>query len=326
MRGFAGSHLARTILQNTDWEVLSLERLSAKTSGIDREGKATIGTLPDRLADIPADRIQRFYHDFRAPLQDSLLADIGHVDYVIHNGAEVHAIRSLTDPRSFVQSNTVGAFNMLEAARKLKVRKFIFTSSAEVFGPAAPNEYHDEDAPLNPSNPYSAAKAGAEMLCRSYFKSFHVPVNIVRTMNMFGPMQDVTKFVPMVIKKAMMGETLKVDTRGNHQIGERQWIPISDYVDALLFILENGKAGEAYNVSGTEMNNLGVAEQVDFYTRPEYRVKTEFVEAPATHDMRYAINDFKLRSLGWAGSGEVALDLYFKNTVQWYLEHPEWLT
>ena len=244
--GFAGSHLVRTILKQTDWDVLSLERLSSKTQEMDREGKmAPAG--PNRLTDVSGDRFSRHYHDFRAPLQDELLTEMGNVDYIIHNGAEVHAIRSLTDPQSFVQSNTIGVFNMLEAARKLNVSRFIYTSSAEVFGPAKLNKSHAEDDALNPSNPYSAAKAGGEMLCRAYFKSYGLPINIVRTMNMFGETQDLTKFVPLVVKKALTHELLKVHVRDLEfpiypEIGSRQWIYIANYVYALFFILAMGTA------------------------------------------------------------------------------------
>lgn len=305
-------------MNQTDWTVLSLERLSSKTWDVDREGKLT-SVGPIRLSDFPAERFSRHYHDFRAPLQDELLSELGQVDYIIHNGAEVHAIRSLTDPRSFVQSNTVGVFNMLEAARKLNVARFIYTSSAEVFGPAKLGRSHNEESALNPSNPYSAAKAGGEMLCRAYFKSFGLPVNIVRTMNMFGETQDLTKFVPLVVKKALTQELLKIHVRGLDdypvfpEVGSRQWIYIGNYVYALFFILTVGVAGEAYNVAGDEKDNLQIVELVNEFLPKAYHVKYEFVEAPHTHDMRYNISDGRLKALGY--NPPVSFDEGFEKTV-----------
>src|SRR5579859_1760394 len=325
--GFVGFHLVHEILRRTDWDIVSLERLSNRTPSIDREGKVT-GVLPTRA--MPSNpRYTRVYHDFRAPLTDTILQDLGDVDYIIHNGAEVHAIRSLTDPRSFVESNAIGVFNLLEAARKLHVRNFIYTSSAEVLGAAPEGVSHSEDSPLNPSNPYSAAKAAGEMLCHSYFKSFRVPVMIARTMNLFGPTQDVTKFVPMAIKKGLNGETLKYHVRGLCQhpifpeVGSRQWIHVSHYVDALLFLLEHGVAGEAYNIAGFEQSNLDIIEKLNFILPHTKQIKAEPIEAPATHDMRYNISDEKIRNLGWSGISFWAE--HFKSTVNWYLEHPECL-
>lgn len=306
--GFAGSHLVRDIVSR-GWSVISLERLSSKTFDVDREGVGIAAISSNRLSNLP---IRRVYHDFRAPLSDELLSEIGGIDYIVHNGAEVHAIRSLTDPLSFVQSNAVGVFNMLEAARKLKVRKFIYTSSAEVFGSAPNSLSHNEDDALNPSNPYSAAKAGGEMLCRAYAKSFGLDINIVRTMNMFGESQDLTKFVPMVINKAKTGEVLKVHVRGQ-EVGSRQWIYIANYVDALLFLLEKGEFGEAYNIAGLEKNNLEIVRLVNTHLNPRLNVQTELIEAPATHDMRYNMRDSKLRSLGWTPL--VPFDEGFRKTV-----------
>lgn len=319
--GFVGFHLVQEIMKTTDWEIVSLERLSNRTPNIDREGK-TAGVAPSRVLPIESPRYTRVYHDFRAPLTDIVLEDIGPIDYIVHNGAEVHAIRSLTDPRSFVESNAVGVFNMLEAARKLQVKKFIYTSSAETLGLAPNKTSHSDDAALNPSNPYSAAKAAGEMLCRSYFKSFKVPTIIIRTMNLFGQTQDVTKFVPMAIKKGMTGEVLKIHKRGS-EIGSRQWIHVSNYVDALLFLLRNGVSGESYNIAGLELNNLMLVKSLNKLLPYQNRIQFELTEAPPTHDIRYNISDQKIRALGWKAPNSWYNT--FRDTVQSYLEHPEWL-
>lgn len=319
--GFVGFHLVQRLLRSTDLDIVSLERLSSRTPNIDREGRLA-GIVPIRSLPSKSPRYTRVYHDFRAPLTDTVLEDIGNIDYIIHNGAEVHAIRSLTDPRSFIESNAVGVFNMLEAARKLKVDKFIYTSSAEVFGLAPNKTSHSEDAALNPSNPYSAAKAAGEMLCHSYFKSFQVPIVIARTMNLFGPTQDVTKFVPMAIKKGMDKEVLKIHVRGQ-EIGSRQWIPVSNYIDALLFLLMNGVAGQAYNIAGLELNNLMLVKNLNQILPFGSKIQFEIVEAPPTHDIRYNISDHKIRELGWHAPN--SWYTAFAETVKFYLEHPVWL-
>jgi dTDP-glucose 4,6-dehydratase len=301
-KGFVGYHLVKEIVRKTDWNVISLERLP--------HGK-------DRLEGIP--RITRFYHDFRAPLSSDLIAALGKIHIIIHNGAEVHAIRSLTDPQSFVQSNVVGVFNMLEAARKLHVQKFIYTSSAEVFGAAKENESHSEDVALNPSNPYSAAKAGGEMLVKSYVKSFGIPAVIVRSMNMFGEFQDNTKFVPMAIKKILLNEVLKIHV--GEKPGSRQWIHIDDYVNALLFLLTHGEIGESYNVAGTTKNNFEISAAIGDCLGRDPRI--ESIQAPPSHDLRYSISDVKLRTMGW--QARIPFDGGLARTVKWYEKNQGWL-
>lgn len=276
--GFTGRHLVHEILKNTDWEIVTLERLSSHT-GIEQNSRVT-----------------SLYHDFRAPLQDSLLAEIGHIDYIIHNGAEVHAPRSVIEPLKFVQSNAVGTFNMLEAARKLKPRRFIYVSSSEVFGESKPGESFSEDAPLNPGTPYAATKAAGEVLCQSYFKSFRVPVNIVRPVNIFGQGQDEKKFIPGLVRKINNHETISIHVHGA-KVSSRQWIHVTDYVRSLLFILKNGNVGEAYNIPGTERNNFQIVELIA--SELEHSAAVEFIENPTFNALQIRVSGQKLENMGW---------------------------
>lgn len=277
--GFTGRHLVYEILKNTDWRIVTLERLSSHT------------------ADYPS-RVIPFYHDFRAPLQDSLLAEIGHIDYIIHNGGEVHAPRSLAEPLKFVQSNAVGTFNMLEAARKLDVRRFIYVSSSEVFGESRTGESFSEDSSLNPGTPYAASKAAAESLCQAYFKSFRVPVNIVRPVNIFGQGQDEKKFIPSLAAKIKAGEEIPVHVSPEGVGSSRQWLHVSDYASALLFILESGNAGETYHVTGTELRIDDLISAVAHVLEPlKYHVR--LTPAPIGAILQLRITGQKLRNLGW---------------------------
>lgn len=314
--GHAGSVLVERILEQTNWHVFTLERLS--------NGLLYDNTF-DRLAKVRYElRLRRLYHDFRAALPPWLLDVLEGVDFIVHNGAEVHAIRSLTNPELFVQANTLGVFNMLEAARALRPKVFLYTSSAEVFGPKPPNSAHMENSSLNPSNPYAASKAAGEMLVKAWHRTFDVPTIITRTMNLFGKKQQVSKFVPMVLAKALAGETVKVHVGADGQPGTRQWMYVEDYVDALLFLLQNGKVGEAYNIAGYLRNNFDVIRTIAIVSN--LQISTLPVDVSIhhkAHDLHYRIDDPKIRRMGWKPNW--GFDSAIRETVDWYLANKEWL-
>lgn len=312
--GHAGAFLVEHLLKSTDYEVVSLERLR-------------VHGAPDRLAHVNLDmkRYSRFFHDFRAPLPTAFLRHMTKkTKYIIHNGAEVHAIRSLTDPGSFVQSNVIGTENMLEAARVIKPEKFIYTSSAEVLGPALPGTSCEEDAALFPSNPYSATKATGEMLCRCYYRSFGVPTIITRTMNIFGERQQVTKSVPMFLKKILNGEIINLHVGANGEQGTRQWMYVESYVDALHCIMERGKIGEVYHVAGEEKSNLEIANTIAQISG--YEIKTQLIDVSIhhkAHDLRYSMSGWRLGHLGWILPFSFLEGM--EKTVKWTMQNPEWL-
>lgn len=314
--GHAGSFLLERILNKTDWDVISVERLGYQNA-LDRRAHLNLEQFGTRF--------QRLHHDFRAPLPDWFISSMeGKLEYVIHNGAEVHAIRSLTEPRNFVMANILGTFNMLEAARGLKPRKFIYTSSAEVLGPANPGASHSEDSALFPSNPYSATKAGGEMLVHAYHRSFAVPTIITRTMNIFGERQQITKSVPMFLKKILNREEVPLHVGPHSKFGSRQWMYVESYVDSLMFLLANGAVGETYHVAGEEKSNLEIATTIAGIAQIPLIPKLVNVEVfHKAHDLRYSISDKKIREIGW--KPPIGFDEGINKTVRWTMENREWL-
>lgn len=309
--GHLGAALAGAVIERTNWGVVALERLPQAGA-------------PDRKAHLPAGRIRRLYHDFRAPLSDALLKEAGEVAYIVHAGAEVHALRSLENPALFVQSNVIGTFNVLEAARKLQPKSFLYVSSAEVLGPAPEDRRCGEDDTLCPANPYAAAKAAGEMLVRSYQRSFGVPAQIVRTMNLFGERQQASKFIPMVLVRLLENKTIPIHVGPDGRSGSRQWMYVGAFADALLYLLQHGTPGQVYHAAGEEKTNaeivalladcLGVAantESVD--------VSVHF---PA-HTLRYAISGERLAGLGW--QQPVGFSEALMQTAFWTVAHPEWM-
>lgn len=228
-------------------------------------------------------------YDIRSPLSTTRWA-LDPVDYIVHLAADVHAVRSLKEPGAFIQSNIVGTFNLLEAARALKPKKFVYMSTAEVLG-GRDEGYSKEDDPLRPSNPYAATKAAGELLAYSYFKAFEIPVVIVRTQNLNGPTQiDESKFIPMVRKMLLAGEEIQIHTK-NNKPGVRQWITGEEFVRELLRLVESGVPGETYHVVGEEKTNLQVAQEVA--DKMNLTMRYRLVPQSASHEWRYALRSTK---------------------------------
>lgn len=309
--GFVGSHIIERIIHETDWNVISLDRLTYA------------GNLK-RLAHLPAYRLKIIHHDFREPLGDELLKDLDGVEYIVHNGAETHVKRSFANPDIFMQSNVTGTFNVLEAARKLQPNKFLYTSTDEVFGPAMHGQLFIETDPLVPSNPYSASKAAGEMLVRSYWKSFELPAIITRTENMFGEWQNPEKFVPMTVKNLLYGYKVLIHMSPKAEVGSRQWLHAGVQASAILFLLGKGVPGEVYNIAGTSHSNLKIAKIIadilDVGLTPYY--VNAYVEFPA-HDLHYGIDGRKIREMGWKPPLEFADS--FSRTVLWMKDNTDWL-
>ena len=209
---------------------------------------------------------------------------------------------------------------MLEAARRIKPKKFIYLSSAEAVG-ATSTESLEEDAVMKPSNPYAAAKAAGEMLVRTYFLSFAVPALMVRTMNIFGEQQDTSKFLPATIKKILNDEMVicHVDKNGNS--GSRHWMYVGELVKAIVNVLERGTAGEVYHIVGPEFTNDEIIQMASSVLGKNLRL--EYKQPGPSHDMRYSIRDTKLDSSFYQLMGTTSAMI---DTINWYAEHREWLT
>lgn len=303
--GFVGSWLIEEILASTDWDIYSLERITPRMNAL------------GALAFSP--RIHRIYHDFRAEIPKRILDECEGVDYIIHNGAEVHGLRSLENPAMFIHTNVMGTFNMLEAARVLKPRKFLYVSSAEAVGSAPAPLSYDENVTLRPSNPYAAAKASGEMLVRSYQQSFGINADIVRSMNIFGERQDTSKFLPAVIKKILNGDRVQCHVDAHGVSGSRHWIYVRTLVEAILRVLQL-EWSNTYHIVGPEITNLKVIQLVaNILNRP---VNIQTVQPGPSHDMRYSIRDTKLPPSVYDASFTIN-DLV--HTIMWYSMNPEWL-
>ena len=276
--GFSGSHIADYIAANTDWDIVVLDCL-------------TYAGKMENLSHVPANRLQFIRWDFGFQLTDDVLDSIGKVDYIIHAGAETHVTNSLRDPAPFIYSNVVGTFNMLEAAKILSPKKFLYVSTDEVFGASlAP---HKEDDILNPSNPYSATKAAGELLVRTYQECFDMPCLITRTTNIFGTRQHPEKFIPMTIEKIRSGES--IDIHAGRSIGSRQWIHASDQASALIFLLQSEQVKDTFHIAGERRSNLEVANALG---ATNTRIVNPYDTYP-NHDLHYALDDSKIRALGW---------------------------
>ena len=308
--GFAGAHIAEEMISQGH-SVVSLDCL-------------TYAGRLDRLAHLPRNKVKAVWCDFSHPISDGVLKEVGNVDYIIHNGAESHVMRSFQNPRVFAMSNIIGTLNVLEAARKLEPDKFIYVSTDEVFGPATQIPFVESD-PLRPTNPYAATKASGEFLVNAYFRSFGMPAIITRTMNMFGERQHPEKCVPLMIKKILRGEPVTIHARETELqwvSGSRHWLHARNQANALGFLLKHGVPGEKYNIGGEKHTNLEIyqiiARTIGVLAQHEWGAALGPI-----HDFSYALDDAKIKSMGW--KPPFAFEPSLRATVEWTAKHPEWL-
>lgn len=314
--GFAGAHICEHVLHNTDLDVIVLDRISYAGS---------LERLRDTRRDFP-ERLRFVFHDFRAAYPPSVLAALAGTRYVIHNGGETHVERSLQDAVPFVESNVLGTLHTLQAARQLEVERFIQVSTDEVHGPAPQGVDFEEDAPIKPSNPYSASKAGGEAIAYSFWRSYKLPVIISRTMNLFGERQHPEKFIPMTLRKALSGDEVTIHGTRDGRIGQRKWLHARNQADGLLFLLRHGALGETYHIAGEERDNLQIAQAIaEALDRPLYYKIVDFHSSRPGHDLRYSLSDAKLRGLGWKAPVPFAESL--RRMVEWTVkpENLHWL-
>jgi|JI10StandDraft_1071094.scaffolds.fasta_scaffold01143_31 dTDP-glucose 4,6-dehydratase len=334
--GFVGHHMVEHILKNTDFDIVGIDSLSYS------------GSL-DRLRDIQIDPFHhpRFTHigyDFRQPAGPNLIKELARVTHVLHMGAESHVDRSITDPMSFVTANVVGTTNMLELARGLpNLELFIYFSTDEVFGPVPLDPSypgHKEDAVHNPKNPYAATKSAGEQMVTSFANTYGMPCIITRQMNIFGERQHPEKFIPKVIRSVMNGETVPIHaTPDRKQAGMRHYIHARNVADAHMFLLKNTpwtKAApghvDSYHIVGErEVDNLMLAQMIEGFVKElapaakglAYEM-VDFHSSRPGHDLRYALDGGKMKSLGWQPPKNFEESL--RKTVEWSLANKDWLT
>ncbi|ALM10256.1 MAG TPA: NAD-dependent epimerase [Candidatus Peribacter riflensis] len=324
--GFIGHHFAEGILKkHPDWKLIGLSKIDSAS------------TL-HRLTDIAlwskqfAGRVEFVYHDLRAPVNPYVANRIGPVNYIFHLAASTHVDRSIEYPMEFVMDNVVGTGNLLDYARTLDgLELFSYFSTDEVFGPAPEGVAYKEWDRYKASNPYAATKAGGEELAYSYFNTFGLPVVITHTMNVFGERQHPEKFIPKVINAALHGERLFVHSDPSRtKAGTRFYVHARNVAAAMLFLIEQHEKG--FPVLGDKFNIVGEKE-VDNLTLAQFIAKTvgkelkyelvDFHSSRPGHDLRYALDGTKLREMGFQYPKTFEQSL--EKTVQWYVEHPDWL-
>jgi len=303
--GFIGSHFVRRVLaRHPHVEVTVLDKLTYA------------GNLAN-LAEVADHPRYRFVH---GDISDPQVVDavVRTADAIVNFAAESHVDRSIDEPDAFIQTDIHGTFTLLEAARQHGTARFLQISTDEVYGDVQAGLAGEAD-PVRPSSPYSASKAGADLLVGAYQATYGVPAMITRTTNNFGPNQYTEKVIPLFITNALDGVPLPIYGDG-HQ--SREWLFVIDHCDALELVLERGEPGQTYNIgSGFELENLELARRVlDLAGRPSSLV--EHVEDRPGHDRRYAVDWGRLRSLGW--QPEHRFDAALAATVEWYRGHPEW--
>lgn len=335
--GFVGSHALRHVLVNTDWDVIC--PVSYAHQGLpERIGVAMSGANGEIVLDWMK-RVSTVYHDLRAqPYEHSpTWASVGHVDYIWNIAAESHVDRSIDEPIPFIRSNVDLALAIAEVSRMLEPEMILHMSTDEVYGPAAPGQFHAEWDAIRPSNPYSASKACQEAILYSYWRTYGLPLVVTNTMNIIGETQAPEKYMPKVLRSVLRGEALTVHAEikdgQKPRVGSRCWLHARNLADAWLWITEHDPVlsysdGHSdplrLHIVGEELSNLELAEKVA--EAAGRSLEYELVDVHSTrpgHDLRYALDGEKIDRLGW--KAPVSLDEGIEHIVRWTLEHPHWL-
>jgi dTDP-glucose 4,6-dehydratase len=242
-------------------------------------------------------------------------------NFVVHFAAESHVDRSIHEPAPAVHTNVTGTFMLLQAARKLRVRRFVHISTDEVYGDLSPGTFADESSPLRPSSPYSATKASSDLLVLSYVRTFDFPALITRTSNNYGPFQLPEKFLPLMITNALNDKSLPIFGDGSQ---ERTWLHVEDHCAGILAVLERGRTGEVYNIGGADIvGNLEMAKRLLLALGKPQSLITHVVDRPG-HDRRYALSYRKIENeLGWRPTRPLQDGL--RQTIDWYRVNTKWL-
>jgi dTDP-glucose 4,6-dehydratase len=303
--GFIGSNFVRWVLDHED---------EATITNLDLLTYAGVKATVDELDQDPR---HRFVH---GDIGDTALVDElvpGH-DVVVNFAAESHVDRSIEGPRVFLETNVVGTGTVLDAARRHRVPRFIQVSTDEVYGSIAEG-FAPETAPLDPSSPYSASKAAADLLVRSYQVTFDYPAIITRCTNNYGPYQFPEKVIPLFITNLTEGGTVPLYGDG---LNERDWLYVEDHCAAIHLLVERGDPGEIYNIGAdAQVTNLELTNRLLAITgRDETAI--DYVPDRPGHDRRYAVDSSKIRALGWAPRH--SLEQRLEDTVRWYADRGDW--
>ena len=305
--GFIGSNFIRYLLtKNEDITIINLDKLS-------------VGSNPANLKDIEMDKRYTFV---KGDIADKQLVEklTSKVDVVVNIAAETHVDRSIVNPWPFIQSNTVGAITLFETIKKDE-KRIVQVSTDEVYGDILKDSFREKDA-LEPSSPYSASKAAADLFALAYHRTHGLNVVIARCTNNYGPYQFPEKFIPKTIIRASLNLPIPIYGEG---VNIRDWIYVTDFCEALNLLLEKGNTGEIYNISaGNELKNIDVAKNILKIMGKSENLIT-FVEDRPGHDVRYSLDASKVqREIGWNPKYNFTEAL--KQTVDWYVNNNWWWT
>lgn len=317
--GFIGHHVVEHLYINTDWDIIVIDKLSYASKGYER--------LRDTEC-LDNKRISVFCYDLSMSISEGLKYELGNdIDYIIHMAAETHVDNSIKDPVPFIKNNIMSTVNILEYARKLtNLKTFFYFSTDEVYGPALGDTLYKEDDRHKPTNPYSASKSGAEQICVAYHNTYKIPLMRVNVMNVFGERQHIEKFIPKVIKAVLEDDIIYIHSYPcKKKSGTRFYIHARNVAEAVLFLIKNGKLGEAYNITGEqEVSNLDLAKMIANVIGKELKYKmVDFHKDRPGHDLRYGLDGEKMKKIGW--NLKVGFEESLEKTVKWTIDNKKWL-
>ncbi len=305
--GFIGSNFVRHILTKyPDYKVINLDKM-------------TYAGNPENLQDIENDsRYQFVKGDICDKELINELISGEKPDAIINFAAETHVDRSILDPDAFIKTDIFGTHNLLEAVRNYQIKKYLQISTDEVYGSTEKGKFIEEDN-LKPNSPYSASKAGADLLARAYYKTYNLPILITRSSNNYGPYQYPEKLIPLFVTNLIEGK--KVPLYGDG-LNVRDWLYVLDNCSGIDIVLHKGKIGDIYNIGAdNEKTNKEITEIIlNGLGKDESSI--EYVKDRPGHDRRYALDSTKLKKLGW--KPKYNFEQAMKETIEWYKNNPDW--
>lgn len=323
--GFIGSAVIRQLIENTDYRVLNIDKLTyaGHLESLDSVSKSVRYRF-EKVDICDAEAIRKLFSEFKP-------------DYFMHLAAESHVDRSIDGSADFIRTNIVGTHTLLEEAKlywksldvlAAKAFRFLHVSTDEVYGSLGDTGFFTEETSYDPRSPYSASKASSDHLVRAWYHTFGLPTLITNCSNNYGPYQFPEKLIPVVILKALQGKEIPVYGKGDNV---RDWLYVDDHARALIKTIQTGEPGETYNIGGhNEKQNLEVVHTICntlnelVPKETDYKDQISFVTDRPGHDFRYAIDASKIeKELGW--TPDETFETGIKNTIQWYLNNMEWV-
>jgi len=303
--GFIGSNFVKYILNKyPDYKVINIDKL-------------TYAGNPENLKEVARHKNYQF---IKADINNVPVVNkaMARCEAVVHFAAETHVDRSIKNAQDFIKTNFNGTYVLLEAALRNKIKRFVHISTDEVYG-SRPEGFFTEDDPLNPSSPYSASKAASDLLARSYFITFKLPLMITRCSNNFGPHQYPEKVIPLFVTNLLENKKVPLYAKGENI---RDWIYVEDHCRAVDIVLHKGKPGEIYNIAGESYKTNMALTQAILKYMGQSRSMIEHVKDRPGHDFRYAIDCSKIRQIGF--HPQVSFEDGLRRTIEWYRENGRW--